>query len=229
MLFYLKNLVSLFYPKLCVTCENQLLTYEDLLCTFCRHDLPITNFENTHNNKVCKIFYGRIEIDKAFSLLYYRKENITQKLIHNLKYKNNEEIGVFFGNWIGSLCKNKQLFEAIDYIVPVPIDKNKLKERGYNQLTKFGNSLSFHLNKAIVKDQLLKSKTSISQSSKNRYDRFKDLENKFFIKDISFFRDKHVLLIDDVVTTGATLEACAKQLLYAEGCKISILTMAYTA
>ena len=222
------HLIELFYPKLCINCESRLLQNEQLLCTFCRHDLPVTNFINLNKNKISKIFYGRVPIENAYALLFFRKKGITKKLMHHLKYKNNQEIGTFFGNWIGEQLMNNISFKNINCIVPVPIDKKRLKKRGYNQLTKFGKQLSNHFNVSFIEDKLYKTATFKTQTFKSRFDRFADLETKFKVNDISFFNNKHILLIDDVITTGATLEACAKQILKAKNCKISILTIAYT-
>jgi competence protein ComFC len=126
----LKDLFYLFYPKLCAVCEQKLVENETTICTLCRHDLPLTNFKDFKQNKVYETFYGRILIEKAFSLLVFRKEGITKKLIHDLKYKGNEEVGIFFGNWLGAILKENQEFKNVDYIIPVPLHPKKLKERG---------------------------------------------------------------------------------------------------
>ncbi|QXP71376.1 ComF family protein [Polaribacter sp. R2A056_3_33] len=224
----LKDLFNLFYPKLCANCDNQLTKNENAICTFCRHDLPLTNFTNYSENKITKTFYGRITIEKAYSLLFYRKIGITKKLIHELKYKGNEEIGMFFGNWLGEMLIENNEFSAIDVIVPVPLHPKKRRERGYNQVSKFGESLSNHLNKTFVEDILLRTSSSKTQTFKARFERFNNNDTKFQLSNITALKNKHILLIDDVITTGATLEACAKELQKTEGVKISILTMAYT-
>ncbi|ARV15477.1 ComF family protein [Polaribacter sp. SA4-12] len=224
----LKNFFRIFYPELCANCDNQLAQNENTVCTFCRHDLPLTNFTNYSNNKITKTFYGRIIIEKANTLLFYRKEGITKKLIHELKYKGNEEIGTFFGNWLGEIIKQNNEFSDIDLIVPVPLHPKKLKKRGYNQVSKFGKKLSDHLEKPFLENELLRTSTSKTQTFKARFERFNNNDTKFQLKNTSNLKDKHILLIDDVITTGATLEACAKELQKTEGVKISILTMAYT-
>ena len=224
----LKDFFRIFYPELCANCDNQLAQNENTVCTFCRHDLPLANFTNYSNNKITKTFYGRIIIEKANTLLFYRKEGITKKLIHELKYKGNEEIGTFFGNWLGEILKQNNEFSDIDLIVPVPLHPKKLKQRGYNQVSKFGEKLSYHLKKPFSENELLRTSTSKTQTFKARFERFNNNDTKFQLKDTSTFKDKHILLIDDVITTGATLEACAKELQKTEGVKISILTMAYT-
>ncbi|ARV06599.1 amidophosphoribosyltransferase [Polaribacter sp. SA4-10] len=224
----LKDFFQLFYPKLCANCQNQLIINEKVLCTFCRHDLPLTNFVNYRDNKIAQSFYGKIAIEKANSLLFYRKEGITKRLIHDLKYKGNQEIGTFFGNWLGEILKENKQFSDVNYIIPVPLHQKKLKQRGFNQVTKFGEALSNFLEVLFIEDILIRTSASKTQTFKARFERFNNLETKFLLNDHLIFKDKHVLLIDDVITTGATLEACAKELQKTAGIKISILTMAYT-
>ena len=224
----LKDFFRIFYPELCANCDNQLEKNENTICTFCRHDLPLTNFTNYSENKITKTFYGRVVIEKANSLLFYRKVGITKKLIHELKYKGNEEIGHFFGNWLGEILKQNNQFSDINLIIPVPLHPKKLKQRGYNQVSKFGEKLSDYLEKPFLENVLLRTSTSKTQTFKARFERFNNNDTKFQLNNTSTFKGKHILLIDDVITTGATLEACAKELQKMEGVKISILTMAYT-
>jgi ComF family protein len=224
----LKDLFHLFYPKLCVVCEDNLVANETTICTLCRHDLPLTNFTDYRENKVTQTFYGRILVEKAFSLLFYRKKGSTQKLIHDLKYKGNEEIGIFFGDWLGEILKENNEFKNIDYIIPVPLHPKKLRERGYNQVTKFGRTLSKHLEVEYLEDYLIRISSTKTQTFKARLERFNNIETKFLLTNPSFFDNKNILLIDDVITTGATLEACAKEFLKSKNCTVSILTMAYT-
>lgn len=224
----LKDLFNIFYPKICVNCDDILSQNEKTLCTICRHDLPLINFTNYIDNKITKIFYGRVLIEKANSLLFYKKVGITKKLIHELKYKGNEDVGVFFGNWLGEIIKENKEFLNIDCIIPVPLHPKKKRQRGYNQVSKFGECLSTHLEKPFEENILLRTSSSKTQTFKARFDRFNNNDTKFMLSNLTALKDKHVLLIDDVITTGATLEACAKELQKTAGLKISILTMAYT-
>lgn len=224
----LKDILHLFYPNLCAICNASLVDNESVICTFCRHDLPLTNFFDFKNNKVTQTFYGSVLLEKAFSLLFYRKKGGVQKLIQELKYKGNQEIGVFFGNWLGQILKENQEFNTIDFIIPVPLHPNKLRKRGYNQATKFGEQLQYHLHIPFIEKKLVRISATKTQTFKDRFERFKNLDSKFLLQNPAFFNDKHVLLIDDVITTGATLEACAKEFIKSKNCKISILTMAYT-
>jgi len=224
----LKDFFDLFYPNICANCREQLLQNEKVICTFCRNDLPLTNFQSYTINKVSSIFSGRITIEKAYALLFFRKQGITKNLIHDLKYKGNEEVGVFFGNWIGEIVAKNKEFSTVDFIVPVPIHAKKKKIRGYNQVTKFGECLSVHLKVPLNEDVLIRQSATKTQTLKSRFERFNDLESKFLARNASVFIEKHILIIDDVITTGATLEACAQELLKTPGIKISILTMSYT-
>ncbi|WKD85137.1 Amidophosphoribosyltransferase [Polaribacter huanghezhanensis] len=225
---YLQDLVHLFFPKICITCESKLLQSEKIICTLCRHDLPIICYKDYKDNKITKAFYGRIPIEKASSFLFYRKEGKTKDLIHALKYKGNQEVGVFIGDWLGNILKDSNEFADIDCIIPVPLHPKKLKKRGYNQLTTFGLSLSKHLEKPYLEDVLIRTSASKTQTFKQRFERFSNNDTKFSVPNSSTLKNKHILLIDDVITTGATLESCCKELLIAENSKISIVTMAYT-
>jgi competence protein ComFC len=225
---FLKDLFYLFYPSICSNCSEQLLQNENVICTFCRHDLPLTNFTSYTKNKVSAIFFGRVTIEKAYSLLLFRKEGITKNLIHDLKYRGNEGVGIFFGNWLGEILMKNKEFSTVDLIVPVPIHLKKKKIRGYNQVTKFGERLSTYLNIPFIEDVLVRQSSTKTQTLKARFERFNDLETKFLVNNTTQFKGKHLLIIDDVITTGATLEACASALLKTPDIKISILTMAYT-
>jgi competence protein ComFC len=225
---FLKDLFYLFYPSICSNCSEQLLQNENVICTFCRHDLPLTNFTSYTKNKVSAIFFGRVTIEKAYSLLLFRKEGITKNLIHDLKYKGNEAVGIFFGNWLGEILMKNKEFSTVDLIVPVPIHLKRKKIRGYNQVTKFGERLSTYLNIPFIEDVLVRQSSTKTQTLKARFERFNDLETKFLVNNTTQFKGKHLLIIDDVITTGATLEACASALLKTPNIKISILTMAYT-
>lgn len=225
---FFKSLLYLFYPKVCAVCKDQLLENEDTICIICRHDLPIIFSKNTRNNKITSVFKGRIFIEQANTLLAYTKEGKTKKLIHHLKYKGNQNIGNFIGKWFGELLIENNQFSTIDYIIPVPLHPVKERKRGYNQVTTFAKTISSYLKKPLIIKNLTKTHLSTTQTFKQRFERFNDLETKFSINNPSFFNGKHVLLIDDVITTGATIEACCKELLKSEKIKISILTIAYT-
>ncbi len=226
---FFRDIYYLFFPKICVCCKEQLLQNEVTLCLKCRFELPITDFIDEIDNKVEKAFFGRLPIDFGTSLFYYKTKGVSQKLIYQLKYNNQQNIGIFLGNWIGEELKSSKRFPKIDFVVPVPLHKKKLKKRGYNQLTSFGLSIADINNASYVDTILIRKSVTETQTLKERFERWKNVQEIFHIENINFFDGKHVLLIDDVITTGATLEACAKQILKSKNVKISIVTMAYTA
>lgn len=225
---FLKDIISLFFPTICICCSRSLLQNEKMMCTQCRHDLPIIPYQDMKNNKIAASFSGRILIEMGISFLFYRKEGKTKNLIHHLKYKGRQEIGTLIGNWFGNQLKESGKFNSIDYIVPGPLHPKKLRKRGYNQLTSFGISLAQQLTTCYTPNVLLRTSSATTQTYKQRFERFENLESKFYLHDVRFFENKHILLIDDVITTGATLESCCNELLKSENIKISIATIAYT-
>lgn len=224
----LKNIFYLFFPDTCYTCESVLQDGENHLCTNCLHELPLTNFCTEKDNIIEKIFYGRIPLQAATTLFYFHKKGNVQKLIHQLKYKGNQNIGQFSGNWLGENIMQSNRFDKIDCIIPVPLHPKKLKQRGYNQLTVFGNSLSNILNKPFYDDILLRKEHNEAQAFKKLSERSEVKDNIFEIINSDKIKNKHILLIDDVITTGATLESCSISILKVAGTKISLATIAYT-
>jgi len=225
---YLKNLVYLFFPEACLVCNNNLKNSEKYLCVNCLHDLPLSNYTNMPYNEVEKSFLGRVKIISATSLLLYNKKSKVQKLIYQLKYKNQQQIGDFLGNWLGEEMILSERFKNIDYVIPVPLHQKKLKLRGYNQVEKFGKSIAKKINAVYVDNILLKINATSSQTKKHRFERFKNVNEIFYLNNLYFFKNKHVLLVDDIITTGATLESCCLELLKTPDIKISIATMAFT-
>ncbi len=221
-----ESLINLFFPKVCSGCSSFLLTNENIICTVCRHDIPLTNHHLNPENEAYRKFYGRIPIVHASALFYFHKKGIVQELIHNLKYKGHEEIGAILGEWYAEDLKTIALLHTADEIIPVPLHRKKLRERGHNQVTTFGKSLSTSL-KIDYNDSLLKRNVySKTQSKKNLLGRMEGIETIFDVTFTEKDHNKHFLLIDDVITTGATLEACSRALLKIPGAKISVACMA---
>jgi ComF family protein len=221
-----KSIINLFFPRVCASCHSFLVTNENVICTLCRHNFPLTNHHLNRENEAFKKFYGRIPLEYASAFLYFHKKGIVQELIHNLKYKGREEIGSVLGEWHAEDLKNLKLFEAIDEIIPVPLHKRRLRERGYNQLTTFGNALSKTLTIPYNPELLFRNVYSKTQSKKSFLNRSEGIDSVFDVTFTEKDQNKHFLLIDDVLTTGSTLEACSRALLKIPGAKISIVCMA---
>jgi len=225
---FLKDIFNIFFPEVCLCCHEQLSSNEFTVCLTCRHDLPLTNFSFEAENLVEKSFYGRIPIENATALFYFFKKGKIQQLIHELKYNKQQQVGNFIGNWLGDEIVESNRFKDIDYIIPVPLHRKKLKSRGYNQVSTFGKSLAKKLNTTYNSTFLLKITSTKTQTKKLRLDRWKNVQELFFVQNNVDLKNKHILLIDDIITTGATLEACCKAFNKIEGLKISIACMAYT-
>ena len=221
-----KSLLHLFFPPTCAGCKTILIANENVICTSCRHEMPLTKHHLNPENDAYRKFYGRIPVEHVSALVYFHKKGIVQELIHSLKYRGQEAIGTVFGEWYAEELKNIPVLRTVDTIIPVPLHPKKLRERGYNQVTEFGNALAKSLQIPVNTTILFRQVYSKTQSQKNRLGRTEGIDTIF---DVSFDEkdhNKHVLLIDDVITTGATLEVCAKALLKIPGTKISIVCMA---
>lgn len=224
----LKDFFALLFPPLCAGCENVLYKDEQSLCLSCIYLLPKTNFHLQKDNAVEKIFWGRTNIQSAASYYNFVKDGKVQNIIHQLKYRGERKVGVFVGNLYGNELKKSEGFNTIDYIIPVPLHKRKKMLRGYNQSEAFAEGLAESMNVKTDFTTLFRAKESESQTRKTRYKRWENVENIFQINDFAKLQASHILLVDDVVTTGATLEACANVLLTIPDVTISIATMAYS-
>lgn len=214
------------FPKTCHACTEDLQASEYMICTQCRHYLPLTQFHLYNDQVIQKVFYGRITLEQATALLYFEKKGPVQSLLHNLKYNGKEEISSFLGNWLGYELAQISTYKGIDTVIPVPIHPKKRKKRGYNQVSGFGIALSKHLDASYVDRVLIKSKNTKTQVFKGRFSRSDEVLDAFSITEDQSLIGKHILLVDDILTTGATLEACALQLLKIPKIKLSIATMA---
>lgn len=224
----LRDLAYLFFPIHCAACDSPLYKNEKLLCTSCRHELPLGNFHNVNAKKIEKVFYGRVKIENATSLFVFHKDGLVQNLLHNLKYRGQEEIGVELGKWLGQELQQSTKYQDIDIVIPVPLHKKRMRERGYNQVEKFGVEIAKTLNAEYINCVLKKISYNKKQSKHERRNRWGNTVETFGTQKESLLINKHILLVDDIVTTGATIESCINALKSIPGIKISIATMAIT-
>jgi len=224
---WLNDLSNILYPRLCIACGRLLQRTEKSICIYCRYDLPETGFHQHIENPVHEKFYGRLPLENASSLYYFHKSSRVQHLIHALKYNGEKQIGIELGKLYGHYLKNAPGFSSVQLIIPVPLHKRKLHHRGYNQSELFSKGLSeiMHIPSA---PELLKRKVfTDTQTHKSRMERWENVKSVFIAMHHNRYAGKHILLVDDVLTTGATLEACGNALL--EKCKdirLSIATIA---
>ncbi len=219
-------IVDLFFPPVCMACNAIIPEKKLVICVDCRHNLPVTNFHFDDSDYVKKVFYGRLELENATSLLRFHKKGIVQQLIHNLKYRGHEGIGEFLGNWLGEELKDIESYKNIDLVIPVPLHKSKLKKRGYNQVAKFGQQIAEALEVPYEDEVLVKTSSTLTQVFKKREARWQRNNQIFTIQNVERLNGKHILLVDDIITTGATMEACANILTKTHNNKLSIATMA---
>lgn len=217
---------TLLFPKACFGCNARLIGGENHLCTVCRHQLPLTEYTFNEENPVDRIFYGRINVKKASSFLHFTDFGIVKNLIHNLKYRSQEHIGEFLGSWYGQIIKENNHLPRIDYVIPVPLHRKKLRKRGYNQTALFANQLAQHLNTEYLENVLIKTANTRTQTKKNRLARWYENKSLYIITNPGLIKNKTVLLVDDVITTGATMELCGDTLLKAGVANLFIASMA---
>ncbi len=216
---------NLIFPKLCCACNTTLLKNEKVICVNCVLTLPKTNFHLDKENPVNKVFWGRVQVEMATSFYLFSKKSRVQHLLHQLKYKGGKYVGTVVGELLGNDLKKAKYFKGIDFVIPVPLHKNKLKKRGYNQSEWIAKGVAEAMNISINTTTLFRKEDSQTQTRKSRYKRWENVGEIFGIA-TNELEGKKVLLIDDVVTTGATIEACA-QVLIKQNCKVYVATIAY--
>jgi len=223
---YLGDLAALFFPQTCVGCDTPLVYGERLICTACWYHLPYTHAHEDTQNISARQLWGRVHVEAVASCWYFRDASRVKQIIHHLKYRRRPEIGTLIGARYGELLRDAPPFNQADIIVPVPLHPKRLRERGYNQSTFFANGLARSMKLPVVEHCITRRKATESQTHKNRYERYENMLETFAANDAEAFAGRHVLLVDDVLTTGATLEACANALLEGGAAKVSAVTIA---
>ncbi|MBO9675003.1 MAG: ComF family protein [Sphingobacteriaceae bacterium] len=221
------DLIGLLFSNLCNACGEALYHSEYLICTKCLYDLPFTDYHQHAENRVAKQLWGRAPLNAAMAMLYFRKGAKVQNLIHNLKYNSRTDVGVVLGNMLGERLKISAIYQNIDLIIPVPLHHKKYRHRGYNQCTFIAEGIAQEMKIEFSEGILVRNKATESQTKKSRYNRYQNMKDVFQVNSIESITGKHILLVDDVITTGATLEACANALLAVGATKVSIAALAF--
>lgn len=223
---YIADFLSIFYPNLCVICGENLHAYEKQICIGCINEIPRTNYHLEHNNPIEKRFWGKVTIFRATSFYHFQKGSQFQKLLHELKYRGNKEVGEIMGKIAALDLLNSADFCSVDYIIPIPLHPKKLAKRGYNQSECIGKGLSTILEKPQRTDILIRTKATDTQTKKNVYERYVNTEGIFELSNKASVENMHILLVDDVLTTGSTIEAAIQAFKHVQNLKISIFTLA---
>lgn len=220
-----ESVLHLLFPHVCTGCGNDILSTDTMLCMKCIDAMPETNFELHLNNPVEKTFWGRLPLVSGTAQFYFTKESLMQHLMHQFKYKGNRELGMQLGKIMGDQIIRSRRFDDIRALIPLPLFPAKEKRRGYNQATVLCQGMAESMKVPVLDKVIIRPQHTETQTKKGRIERWKNMEGKFVIKNPEAIRNKHVLLVDDVVTTGATLESCGNELLQAENIRLSVATL----
>jgi ComF family protein len=224
---FIEDLVGLFFPNLCLACRRHLPPHHSVLCLTCQYRLPKTNFHTYPDNPFAERFWGRAPIEAGAAFYYFTKGGKVQHLIHALKYEGRKEVGIQIGQWYGAQLRESPGFSNAEVIVPVPLHPRRQWERGYNQSDCFAEGLSDAMGIPWTPQAMARRRHTATQTHKSRLDRLHNVGELFAIADPHLLEGRHVLLVDDVMTTGATLEACALKLLELPGVRLSMATIAF--
>lgn len=218
-------LLHLVFPHVCAGCGSDVLDADKPLCLRCAGQLPYTEFARFANNPIEKLFWGRLPLAAAAAAFYFSKQSLMQRLMHQFKYRGAKTVGVYLGRQTGLQLMQSDRFDSIDALVPLPLFVSKERARGYNQAAVLCDGISGVLQKPVLTNAVVRRTHTESQTHKNRIDRWQNIEGRFEVTDHTKLQNRHVLLVDDVVTTGATLEACGRALLAVPGLQLSIATL----
>lgn len=217
-------IIHLVFPHVCSGCMSEKLDRHNILCMRCMDALPETHFEILPGNPVEKRFWGRLQVEQATAQFYFTRESLIQHLMHQFKYKRNRDIGYYLGKIMGESIRKSGRF-PVDALVPLPLFASREKKRGYNQSALLCEGMAESLKLPVLKDVIIRSHHTDTQTRKGRIDRWQNMEGKFELVNPRAIEGRHLLLVDDVITTGATLEACGTELLTAANTKLSIATL----
>jgi len=223
------SFLHLLFPHVCIGCGNDILNEENMLCMRCISELPETNFHMHSNNPVEKIFWGRLPLFSATAQYYFSKETRMQHLMHQFKYKGNKDLGKQLGYLMGNDLSQSNRFNDVEALIPLPLFAAKEKKRGYNQATVLCAGIAEIMKIEVLTDVIIRTQYTETQTQKGRIERWANIEGKFELIKPDKVRNKNILLVDDVITTGATLEACGQELMKADNVRLSVATLCFAS
>ncbi len=228
MLSPFNELLHLFFPHVCEGCGSDIIDKDHQICLRCIANLPVSNFLSQPGNAVEKKFYGRMPVRNAGAAYYFTKDSVLEKLIYALKYRSNKDIGFYLGKLVGRFLMETQNYDSVDVLVPLPLNPRREKKRGYNQATVLCEGIASIWQKPVYDKAIIRKVYTETQTKKDRISRWQNMDGVFMVNDTAALINKHILLVDDIITTGATLEACGSEIVKVPGASLSIATLAYT-
>jgi len=219
---FIEDFISLLYPRVCAACGNSLFKHEDIICTYCLYHLPKTNFHLMEDSPLDKVFWGRVQLENTAALYNFHKKSKVQHLIHQLKYKGRTDVGIYLGKLLGADLAKADAFKDVTKVIPVPLHPDKFRKRGYNQSEQIVIGLAKAMNIEMDATSFIRTVDTSTQTRKSRFARWENVKEIFKVTVPEKLANSHILLVDDVITTGATLESAAHVLLSIEGVKLSV-------
>jgi ComF family protein len=224
---FIEDFISLLYPRVCAACGNSLFKHEEIICTYCLYHLPKTNYHLLEESPLDKVFWGRAQLKNTAALYTFQKKSKVQHLIHQLKYKGRMDVGIHLGELFGADLIKAEAFRDIIKVVPVPLHPEKQRKRGYNQSEQFAIGLAKAMNIEMDATSFIRTVDTATQTRKSRFARWENVKEIFKVTAPEKLANSHILLVDDVITTGATLESAAHILLAIEGVKLSVACIGF--
>lgn len=225
--FFIEDFISLLYPRVCAACGNSLFKHEEIICTYCLYHLPKTSYHLMQDSPLDKVFWGRAQLAHTAALYHFQKKGKVQHLIHQLKYKGRMDVGIYLGKLLGAELAKSEAFADVDKIIPVPLHPAKQRKRGYNQSEQIAIGMAGEMNAGVDTTTFIRTIDTSTQTRKSRFARWENVKEIFKVTNADELAHKHILLIDDVITTGATLESAAHILLETEGVKLSVACIGF--
>lgn len=220
------DFIQILFPQHCIGCGSDQLVTNGFLCVHCLDSLPVTGYFSHAQNPAAERLFGRLPVRNAAAAYYFNKGSLVQRLLHELKYQRNEQVGVYLGKLVAKYISNNPLYQSIDALVPLPLNPKKQYKRGFNQSAAICQGIAEICNLPVYDKAVIRTIYTQTQTKKSRIDRWHNMDGVFAVTNEALLQNKHLLLVDDVITTGATIESCGNEILRVSGTSLSIATVA---